>query len=207
MWTFSFGSLTRPQIHVGDVQQTVDAAEVHKGAERGDVFDQARADLPFLDLGEEFLLQRRPLVLQQLSPADDDVVAALIDEHDLALDGLADVVADVGGPANVHLAGGQKDVDADVDQQAALDLASDGAGDHVAVLVLGDDVFPFLLALGLAIAENDGARLVFGGLQQQGNLLAQPRRYDLAGVLVVPLARARPPLRSCSRRPATPRRW
>ena len=36
---------------------------------------------------------------------------------------LADVIADVGGPADIDLAGRQKDVDADVDQQAALDLA------------------------------------------------------------------------------------
>ena len=41
---------------------------------------------------------------------------------------LADVVADVGRPADVDLAGRQEDVDADVDEQAALDLA----GDHAA---------------------------------------------------------------------------
>ena len=97
------------------------------------------------------------LVLDQLAAADDDVAAGLVDLEDLALDGLADVVADVGRPADVDLAGGQEDVDADVDQQAALDLAGDHAGDDVAFLVLGDDVFPFLLPLGLAVAQDDGA--------------------------------------------------
>ena len=38
---------------------------------------------------------------------------------------VADVVADVRGAADVDLAGGQEDVDADVDEQAALDLLGD----------------------------------------------------------------------------------
>ena len=88
------------------------------------------------------LLHLVALVLDQLAAADDDVAAGLVDLEDLALDGLADVVADVGRPADVDLAGGQEDVDADVDQQAALDLAGDHAGDDVAFLVLGDDRLP-----------------------------------------------------------------
>ena len=72
----------------------------------------------------------------QAPAADDDVAARFVDDDDLALDRLADVVADVRRPANVDLAGGQEDVDADVDQQAALDLAGDDAGDDVAFLVL-----------------------------------------------------------------------
>ena len=78
------------------------------------------------------------LVLDQLAAADDDVAPGLVDLEDLALDLAVDVIADVRRPADVHLAGGEKDVDADVDQQAALDLAGDGAGDDVAFLVLGE---------------------------------------------------------------------
>ena len=102
----------------------------------GDVLDDALADLARLDLGQQLLLQLLAPVFEQLAAADDDVAARLVDDEDLALDGLADVVADVGRPADVHLAGGQEDVDADVDQQAALDLAGDQAGDDVAFLVL-----------------------------------------------------------------------
>src|SRR5262249_23259449 len=131
----------------GDVEEAGDAAEVHEGAELGDVLDDALADLPLLDLGEEFLLHLLALVLQELAAADDDVAAGLVDLEDLALDLAADVVADVGGPADVHLAGRQEDVDADVHQQPALDLAVDHAGDGVALLVLLDDLFPLLLPL------------------------------------------------------------
>src|SRR5262245_30258516 len=38
--------------HVGDVEQTVDAAEVDEGAELGDVLDHALADLALLDFGQ-----------------------------------------------------------------------------------------------------------------------------------------------------------
>src|SRR5262249_59146199 len=135
--------------HVGDVQQAVDAAQVHEGPELGDVLDDALADLARLDLAEQLLLHLDALVLDQLAAADDDVAAGLVDLEDLALDGLADVVGDVGRPADVHLAGGEEDVDADVDQEAALDLAGDRAGDDVALLVVADDVLPLLLPFGL----------------------------------------------------------
>src|SRR5262249_10252526 len=120
--------------HVGNVQEAVDAAQVDEGAELGNVFDDAFANLLRLEFGEELLLHLLALILDQLAPADDDIAAGLVDLEDLALDGFADVVGNVRRPANIDLAGGQKDVDADVDQEAALDLAGDGAGDHVAFL-------------------------------------------------------------------------
>ena len=70
---------------------------------------------------------------------------------------LADVIADVGGPADVNLAGGQEDVHADVDQQPALDLAGDDAGDHVAFVDGFDDLHPGLDFFGLALAQSDHA--------------------------------------------------
>src|SRR5262249_28927524 len=115
-------------VHVGDVQQAVDAAQVNEGAELGDVLDNALADLAGLDFGEELLLHLLALVLDQFPAADDNVAAGLVDLEDFALDGLVDVVGNVGRPADVHLAGRQKDVDADIDQQAALDLPGDRAG-------------------------------------------------------------------------------
>src|SRR5205823_7279726 len=130
-----------------------------------------------LDLAQELLLHLLALVLEQLAAADDGVAAGLVDLEDLARDGAVDVVGDVRRAADVDLAGGQEDVDADVDQQAALDLARDQAGDDVALLVLGDDVLPLLLPFGLAVGEDDGAALVLDGVEEDLDLLA-----DLGGV-------------------------
>ena len=64
------------------------------------------------------------------------------------------------GPADVDLAGRQEDVDADVDQQAALDLARDHAGDDVAFVDGLHDLHPLLDLLGLPLAEDDHAAIV-----------------------------------------------
>ena len=72
----------------------------------------------------------------------------------------ADVVADVVRPADIDLAGRQEHVDADVDQQAALDLAGDLAGDDVALVDGLHDLHPLFDLLGLALAEDDHAAIV-----------------------------------------------
>ena len=79
-------------------------------------------------------------------------------------------------------------MDADVDEQAALDLARHEAGDDVSFLVLLDDRFPFLLPFRLAITQYDGAGLVFHGVEQDFDLVALLRRHELAEAFVVPFA-------------------
>ena len=80
-----------------------------------------------------------------------------VDLQHEALDGAADVVADVGRAADIDLAGRQEHVHADIDQQAALDLARDHAGDHVAFVDRLHHLQPGLDLLGLALAEGDHA--------------------------------------------------
>ena len=104
-----------------------------------------------------------PLVFDQRAAADDDVAPGFVDLEHQALDRAADVVADVGRAADVDLAGRQEDVDADVDQQAALDLPRDRAGDDVAFLDGLHDLHPGLDLLGLALAEDDHAAIVLLG--------------------------------------------
>src|SRR5262249_51707991 len=104
-----------------------------------------------------------------------------------AFDRVVDVVGDVGRAADIDLAGGEEDVDANVDQKAALDLARDQAADDVALLVLGDDVLPLLLAFGLAERQDDGAGLVLDGVEQDLDLVAGLGRLDGVDGLVVPL--------------------
>src|SRR5581483_4818712 len=90
-------------IHVGDVQQAVDATKIHEGTELGDVLDDALADLARLDLGEQLLLHLLTLIFQQLAARDDDVAAGLVDFENLALDGAIDVVGNVRRPADIDL--------------------------------------------------------------------------------------------------------
>src|SRR5208283_6210175 len=66
-------------------------------------------------------------------------------------------ITDVGGAADIDLAGRQEDRHADIDQQAALDLAGGHAGDDVALVNRIHDRHPGLDLLGLALAEGDHA--------------------------------------------------
>src|SRR5262249_26153565 len=124
----------------------------------------------------------------ELAAADNNVAPRLVDHQNLALDRLADEHADVGRAADVDLAGGQENVHADVDEQTALDLAGDDAGNGVAFLVLAGVAVPFLLPLGLAVAEHQGAAFVLDRFEQHLDLIARLGRDDLARVVVVPLA-------------------
>src|SRR5262249_51175097 len=146
------------------------------------------ADLAGLDFGQELLAQLLALVLEPLPAADDDVAAALVGGDDLALQGLAEVLAEVGGGGDIDLGGGDEDGEADVDQEAALDLAGDGAGDDVALLVPGDDRLPLLLSLRLAVRQHDAAGLVLDGVEQDLDLVAGLGRDEAAEALVEPLA-------------------
>ncbi len=59
--------------HVGDVQQTVDTAEVHERTEVGDVLDHALADLADFQFAEQVFAIFFALLLDQRATADDDV--------------------------------------------------------------------------------------------------------------------------------------
>ena len=90
--------------------------KVDEGAEIGDVLDRPLAELADRDLLEQLLLLRFAGDLDELAAADHDVAPALIDLEDHALDFLIDVIGDVRRTADVDLAGGKEDVDADIDQ-------------------------------------------------------------------------------------------
>ena len=165
--------------HVGDVQQTVDAAQVDERAEIGDVLDHALARLSHLQFLHQQLFGRRPFVLDQLAAGDDDVAAFLVDLEDDRFDFLVDVLADIGRPADVDLRGGQKDRHADVDQHTALDLPHHAALDPIAFLGRGHDPLPVENAIGLAFRDDYRARVGFDRLEQDVDLVAY---VNLAGI-------------------------
>src|SRR4029079_14247343 len=89
--------------HVGDVQQAVDAAQVDERAEVGDLLDGPLDDLADHQVLQRLLLQLLALLLEHLAAGDDDVAPLLVDLEDDGVDLPADPVADLAGPADVHL--------------------------------------------------------------------------------------------------------
>jgi hypothetical protein len=177
------GMVDPPPGHVGDVQQAVEPAQVDEGAEVGDVGDRARDQIALLDGLQQSLLRRLPLLLDELAAADDDVATALVDLEDARPDRLPDVLADIAGPADVHLRGGQEDGHADVHEQAALDLPHASPLDDVALVIGLQDPLPAADPVGLALGQLDDARLVLQRVQHHLDDVA-----DLQVLVVVELA-------------------
>ena len=92
--------------HVGDVQQTVNASQINKRTEVGDVLDDALARLSRFDLRHQFRFHLVALVLNEFAARDDDIAAGFVDFEDDAFDVVADVGSDVGRSPDVDLAGG-----------------------------------------------------------------------------------------------------
>ena len=78
------GVLHPAPAHLADVQQTIDAAQIDEGAEVLHAADDALADLPLGQLGPELLAVLLAFLLQQRSPADDQVALARVDLGDQA---------------------------------------------------------------------------------------------------------------------------
>ncbi len=81
--------------NIGDMEKTVDAAEVDESAEVGDVLDYAGADLTLFQFGEDRVALLGSLLLDKATPGDDDVHPRLVDLDDLALEFLVDVLGDI----------------------------------------------------------------------------------------------------------------
>jgi len=80
--------------------------------------------------------------------------------ENLEVVGLADVLVEVLGGLDVDVRRRHEGVDADRDDETALDLGLHAAGGHGALGELGEDVIPVLLLLGLVVGQHGRAGLV-----------------------------------------------
>jgi len=70
---------------VGDVQQAIDAAEVHEDAVIGDVLDDTVCDLALFEPAERLVFLRCLFDFHDGAPRKNDVAALLVERHDLEL--------------------------------------------------------------------------------------------------------------------------
>src|SRR5207302_2044470 len=144
---------------VGDMQQSVDAAEIDKSAVIGDVLDDAVEDLALLEAGDELGALLGTAFLEDGAARHDDVAARAVHLEDLEGLRRSEQRSDIAHRPDVDLAAGQKrDGAVEVDGKPALHAAKNGPGDAVvrlkALLELGPGLLaPRLLArqLGLPV--------------------------------------------------------
>src|SRR6188472_1723373 len=107
--------------HVGDVQETVDATEIHERAVVGEILDGALEHGAFLQvvheraaLGGEFLLDDR-------ATGNDNVVALLVELDDLELERLAFEIGGITHRTDIDQRTGKERADiVDLDCEATL---------------------------------------------------------------------------------------
>ena len=97
------------------------------------------------------------LFFEHAAAADDDVLAFDVDLDDFGFDFFAEVITDVIGATQVDLRSGEEDRNADIDEQAAFDLAQDGALDAFAFGFVGEDILPAEFEVCLTLGEDEVA--------------------------------------------------
>jgi hypothetical protein len=145
---------------LGDVDEPVDAAEVHERTEVDDRGDDALADLALVQVVEEGGAALGLRLLEQRAPGEHDVVAVLVELEDLRLEALTEVRREVADATELDQRRGQEAAKADVDDQAALDDLDDGAGDDAVLLLDPLHVAPRALVLRPLLGEDQPALLV-----------------------------------------------
>src|SRR6478736_8591344 len=120
---------------LGDVDETVDAAEVHERTEVDDRGHDALADLALLELLEERGANLGLGLLEPGTARQDHVVAVLVELDDLRLERLADVRLQVAHAAHLDQRRGQEAAQADVEDETTLDDLDDGALDDAVLLL------------------------------------------------------------------------
>src|SRR5690606_3566933 len=129
-----FGGVTNTApCHVGDVQQTVDAAQVDERTVIGDVLDDTLDHSAFAEGLEQLLALFAHAGFKHRATRQHNVVTLAVELDDLEFHGLALVGRGVLDRTQVDQRTGQEGADAvGHDGKTALDLAGDRAGNHVA---------------------------------------------------------------------------
>ena len=143
--------------HVRDVEQSVDATEVHERAVVGDVLDGAVDDRADLDLLQGLVAPLAPLGLEEDPAGEHDVAALLVELDDLELGAGSDQPLQVLDRTQVDLRAGQERLHTDVDAEAALDAGDDRAFDHLVLIHGLLDLVPGLHQVGLLLGQDQRA--------------------------------------------------
>ena len=168
---------------LGDVNESVDAAEVDERAEVDDRRDDALANLALGEVAEERGAALALRLLEQRTAGKHDVVAVLVELEDLGLDLLAEVRREVANAAKLDERRGKESTQSDVDDEATLDDLDDRTGhDAVGILDLLD-IAPRALVLRALLGQDEATLFVL--LLENESLDQVADLDDLGGVDVV----------------------
>src|SRR4029077_9831092 len=154
-------SETSPR-HIGDMEQAINAAHIHKGAVFSEILDHTREDRAFFQVLKRLRFLLVLLLFEQLLARNHDVAALLVQLDHGNFDGRALHAIQVTDGTQIDLRAGQERArPRDIDGQTALDAIDHHRLDRL-LLVIGDlDVIPRAQPLGFLVRKIDVTFLGF----------------------------------------------
>src|SRR5882762_7832512 len=152
--------------HVGDVQQSIDAAQVHEGAVVGEVLDDALDRCALLQIVQQRGTLGAVFLLDDRAARHDHVVAFLIELDHLEFERLVLQVRGIAHRAHVDQGTRQERPHiVDLDGESALHPARDDADDHLLFFEGGLETRPRSGALRLLARQTGLSRTVLDAVQ------------------------------------------
>src|SRR5665648_156260 len=158
---------------LGDVDQAVDAVQVHEGAKVNDVGDRALHDVAHVHPVEDLLADPAALLLEHGAAAEHDIVAEAVEFDHPALERLTGELLEIVDPTDVHKRSRQEPAHAQVQDQTALNHLDDGALHGLAFLGGLFDPLPGTFETGTLLREDQTPIGVFLGHDQGVDHVAQ----------------------------------
>ncbi len=155
------GMLDSAPAHVGHMQQTIDAPDVHKGAEVGNIFNFTFDKPVDFDAFKKVLFFNFTLLFEQSSAADNHIAATAGQLHNLDFHLFADVAIKIARGPEGQLAGGHEGIHTDIHFETALDTAGDDAFNNTVVVVYGLHMLPVFDPVRFNLGEIGGAVIIF----------------------------------------------
>ena len=157
---------------IGDVDETVNSAEVYEHAIIGDVLNRTLENLAFLQLGHKLCFLFLLLRLKQGLVRNHNVPELLIDLHDLEVHRLIDERIVITNRLDVNLGTRQEGLDSKyVYDHATLRASLDKTFDDFVIVVSLVNSLPRFESAGLLMRKDELALLVLCGLDKHLNLV------------------------------------
>src|SRR5690606_1535005 len=170
--------------HVGDVQETIDAAQVDERTVVGEVLDRAAHDRAFLQLLEQLGALGAVFLPDDRTARNDDVVALLIELDDFEFEGLAFEIRRIAHGSHIdERARQERPYEIDLDGKAALHAAIDDAFDDLLLLERLFEPRPGARTLGLLARQTGFARAIFDAVERDFDVVADAD-FDLTALVL-----------------------
>ena len=168
-----FGIVDPSPGKVGDVDETVNTAEIDEYTVVGDVLDGSFKDLSLLELADELSPALLLLCLEKSLVGYDDVAELLVDLDDLEVHCLVDISIVVADRLDVNLGTRKECLDSEyIDDHAALGAGLDEALDDLVVVASLIDTVPGLEGASLLVGKDQLTLSVLCGLYIDLNFVA-----------------------------------